>query len=146
MKYSELREKVERGAKFSIDLKKRTLRVNGKLVDVKEVDYTGPGEGEVMDILHDAYEIYKHSVPSERSEKRHRNYFKALPYDELTDGDMLYNLRRDETRFMLEFTILRLIIDGKLKWHEEWGSWFYQDPKDKDFVILREWVEPQQKK
>lgn len=146
MEYSELCEKVARGAKFSIDFKKRTLKMNGKLVDMKEVDYTGPEEDEVMDILHDAYEIYKHSVPSERSEKRQRNYFKALPYDELTDDDMLYNLRRDETRFMLEFTILRLIVDGKLKWHEEWGSWFYQDPKDKDFVILREWVEPQRDK
>lgn len=146
MKYLELREKVGRGARFSIDFKKRTLKMNGKPIDVKDVYCELPEEDDVLSYLHDTYELYKHSVPSEKSEKRQRNYFKALPYDKLTDDDMLYNLRREETRFMLEFAILKLIVDGKLKWNEEWGSWFWQDPNDKDFVILREWVEPQQEK
>lgn len=145
MTYSELRERVERGARFSIDLKKRTLRMNGKLVDLKDVECVDDGDIEdVMGTLHRLYENYKVSVPSERSESRRKNYFKALPYKALSDENMLYGYHREEARFALEFCILKYIVDGKLKWNEDWGKWFWQDPEDKDFVILREWVEPQQ--
>lgn len=144
MTYSELRQRVERGTKFSIDLKKRTLRMNGKLVDLKDVECVDDGDTDILGTLHRLYEGYKRSIPSERSESRRKNYFKALPYEKLTDDDMLYGYHREEARFVLEFCILKYIVDGKLKWNEDWGKWFWQDPEDKDFVILREWVEPQQ--
>lgn len=118
--------------------------MNGKLVDLKDVECVDDGDTDIMGTLHRLYENYKVSVPSERSESRRKNYFKALPYKALSDENMLYGYHREEARFVLEFCILKYIVDGKLKWDEDWGKWFWQDPEDKDFVILREWVEPQQ--
>lgn len=141
MKYSELREKVERGARFSIDFKKRTLKVNGKLVDPKTVDCDTCGV-DIMDAIETFYHAYKHSIPSERSEHRQRNYFKALPYEELNDAELCFGEHRETARFRLEFLILRAIIDGRLTWQPNWGNWFWQSEHDKDLVILREWIEP----
>lgn len=147
MKYSELREKVERGARFTIDFKKRTLRVNGKLVEIDDngiydvgIHYDVPT---VMEDMEKFYNTYKHSIPSARSEKRQRNYFKALPYEQLSDDELCYGQHRETARFDLEFFILRALQLGRLTWQKEWGTWFWQSDKDKDLVILREWVEPQ---
>lgn len=137
-------EKVRDGARFSIDFKTRTMKVDGKVIIDK-----GKHEGilwylhgvspiGVLEILYDAY---KHSVPSERSESRSRNYFAALKEKDLSDDDMMYGEPREEARFNLEFAMLAFIIEGKLVWKEEWGSYFWQSEKDKDFIILRQWVE-----
>lgn len=147
MNYSELREKVERGARFTIDFKKRTLRVNGKEVEItddKEVENIIASWGDdLMFSIENLYQIYKVSVPSERSEKHQHNYFKALPYEKLTDWQMMYGMRRELAKFNLEYVILKAIIMGALTWHDEWGTWFWQSDTDKDLVILREWIEPQ---
>lgn len=143
----ELERKVEEGAKFSIDFKKRTLKINGKNIDPKSVEMSFKEDFDgLMTNLKIEYNDYKYSVPSERSEKRQRNYFKALPYEELDDHQMCYGMRREKARFILEFHILKAIVDGLLTWQKDWGSWFWQSDTDKDFVILREWIEPQQDK
>lgn len=147
MTEGELVRKVEEGAKFSIDFKKRTLRMNGKNIDPKSVEMPFKEDFDgLMTNLKIEYNDYKYSVPSERSEKRQRNYFKALPYEELNDDELCYGMRREKARFILEFHILKAIVDGLLTWQDDWGSWFWQSDTDKDFVILREWVEPQQDK
>lgn len=146
MKYSELREKVEHGARFSIDFKKRTLKVSGKNIEIDDNDFYDSGlDYDVPTIMADTerlYYIYKHSIPSERSERRQRNYFKSMPYKELTDEELCYGQHRETARFDLEFYILRALQLGRLTWQKEWGSWFWQSDEDKDLVILREWVEP----
>lgn len=147
MEYSELREKVARGAKFSIDFKKRTLKMNGVLIDVNYVEWEGSNMVvNPMRYFEYVYEKYKYSVPSERSEKRQRNYFYALPYEKLDDDQLINGERREYARFELEFAILFAIVHNKIQWQDDWGSWFWQSDTDKDFVILREWVEPQQDK
>lgn len=144
---TETRKKVSEGARFSIDFVTRTMKVNGKTV----IDH-GKYEGilwydsttclmDVMGVLEYLYERYKHSRPSERSESRSRNYFTALMEKDLDDDDMLYGIPREEARFMLEFSVLAYILTGKLKWQERWGNWFWQSKNDKDFIILRKWVD-----
>nr|WP_295440300.1 hypothetical protein [uncultured Prevotella sp.] len=97
---------------------------------------------DVLETIEFLYEYYKRSVPSERSESHRRYYFKALPEKDLTDEDMMYGDNREVERFKLEFFVLGSIISGKLIWKEEWGSWFWQSPSDKDLIILRDWIEP----
>lgn len=136
--------KVQNGARFNICLTTRTMHVDGKAVIDK-----GKYKGELwldlqlqsLDFLENLYEEYKHSVPSERSESRSRNYFRALKEKDLSDEDMMFGIPRETARFILEFALLAYILTGRLTWNEEWGSWFWQSEKDKDFVILRQWVE-----
>ena len=149
MDIQELYDKVSHGATFYVNFKERTIRVNKKLYHPDDIEdfndfgaFSDMSEEDFMDALYSTYETYKHSVPSERSDSHHKSYFKALPYEKLSDDDILYGWPREFTRFVLEIMFLRGVSVGKLKWHDEWGSWFYQSPKDKNFVILRDWVQP----
>ena len=56
---------------------------------------------------------------------------------------MLYGVSREVARCQLEVFVLLMLYDGQLRWHNKWGSWFWQSPNDKDLIILRSWVEPQ---
>ncbi len=140
-------KQVEGGAKFTINLEKRTLRLNGKLVkiDNPEEIVESNVDGYFLLDLREIYEIYKHSIPSERSDSRRRNYFRALPEKELSDHDMMYGQSRELARFNLESYVLCGLLSKNLWWLDNWGTWFYQDPEDKDLVLLREWVEPKRK-
>lgn len=138
----EIAKKVRNGAKFTINFQKRTCRVDGKLVDIEIEENPNVTTDGVLETIELMYDNYKHSVPSERSESHRRHYFKALPEKDLTDEDMMYNEQRETARFKLEFLVLASIISGKLTWQEEWGSWFWQSPADKDLIILRDWIEP----
>lgn len=145
--YQEAVQAVEQGARFSVDFRSRSLKLNGKYV-IKDGQYDGelgisacPGE-EFFAEVEEVYRRYKHSVPSERSESRSRRYFKALSERELSDEDMLYGWRRDTAQLMLELYFLCQILNG-FTWNPEtMGHWFWQSKNDKDLVILREWVEP----
>lgn len=146
MEIQELYNKVSDGSKFYVNFKERTIRVNKQVYSVSDIEYGKDmpdiSEKDFMDVLYSAYETYKHSVPSERSDSHKKSYFKALSYEKLSDDDILYGEPREFTRFVLEVMFLRGVSEGKLKWHDEWGSWFWQSEKDKDLVILRDWVEP----
>lgn len=86
-----------------------------------------------VDELEEAYNLYKHSIPTERSMHRvHR--FKALEESELSEDDMLYGVRRDEAEFNLEHALKGFQIpEGST------GSWFWQSENDRDLVVLRSW-------
>lgn len=145
MTYEEIIKEVENGARFTINFEKRTCRVNGKAV-------TLPWEklpkmitnAAVLASVEKLYNSYKHSVPSERSESHRKSYFKALPEKELSDEDMMYGEKREVARCKLELHVLRHLLWEQLAWNEDWGSWFWQSPNDKDLVILRSWIEPKQ--
>lgn len=145
--YQEAVRAVEGGAKFKVDLPRRSLRIDGRYI-IREGRYDGElgvlpcTADEVLSRLEELYGRYKHSVPSERSESTSRRYFTALPESELSDEDMLYGCRRDKAQIELELYLLCQLING-LKWNPEtMGSWFWQGKTDKDLVILRRWVEP----
>ncbi|MCD0223073.1 MULTISPECIES: hypothetical protein [Bacteroides] len=81
-------------------------------------------------------------MPSERSESKPCRYFKALQEKDLDDGDMLYGERRDKAQAELELYLLCQILGG-FRWNPKtMGHWFWQSRTDRDLVILREWVEP----
>lgn len=136
-------EAVRNGAKFSVDFKKRNLKVGNEYV-VKNGEY----EGNIglpqcfsFELLEKYYWQYKHSIPSERSDAKRKVYFKALKEKDLEDEDMLYGERREYAQAVLELYVLINIINGGLVWKEEWGKWFWQSSNDKDLVLLREWID-----
>lgn len=145
--YQEAIQAVGNGASFNINFQTRSFKLNGKYV-IQEGKYEGePGvsccnEEEFLAEVEELYHRYKHSVPSERSEGKSRLYFMALPEKKLCDDDMLYGERRDKAQIELELYVLCQILGG-LKWNpEKMGRWFWQSSADKDLVILRNWIEP----
>lgn len=145
--YQETVSAVENGVRFKVDFQTRSLKVNGKYV-IRDGSYEGAlgvphcSEEEFFSKAEELYRRYKHSIPSERSESTSRRYFMALPERELSDDDMLYGERRDKSQIELELFILCQLLGG-FKWNpEKFGRWFWQSQEDKDLVILRQWVEP----
>lgn len=139
---------VETGAKFIVDFQSRSLKLNGKFI-IQNGEYEGElgvspcSVDEFFEKVDELYWHYKYSVPSERSESKSRLYFKALPEKCISDEAMLYGERRDKTQIELELYILCQILNG-LAWNADtMGRWFWQSKKDKDLVLLREWVEPE---
>ena len=86
------------------------------------------------------YDMYKNSMPSERSESKRRLYFKALPFDELTDEQLVNGLPREYAMACLEGYILCKILTGKFVWKDEYGSWYWQSKTYPDLVILKQWI------
>lgn len=148
--YEELVRRVSDGESFYINFKNRALKIGKKFIvtdgfyDDERTLYT-TSEMEMSDILSQVealYKNYKHSLPSERSDNKRRQYFKALPVDKLTDKQMATGEIREVARAKLEGFILCMIVDGFFVWDEkEMGKWFYQSKNDPDFVILRSWIE-----
>lgn len=126
---------VADGARITVNFRDRTAKLNGKLI---EVDKCRKCDIQViLDLIEWLYEKYKTSRPSERSESRGRNYFKAKPYEKLTDEEFIMGMPREEARANLEIFVLQTIISDCWEWN--WG-WFYQCPNDKDLIILKEWI------
>lgn len=144
--YREAVRAVGDGARFKVDFRTRSLKLDGKYI-IRSAGYEGElgvlpcGEDEFFSHVEDLYRRYKHSVPSQRSEGKSRLYFKALPEKELSDEAMLYGERRESAQIELELYILCQIIQG-FRWNPEtMGKWFWQSKEDKDLVILRSWIE-----
>lgn len=145
--YQKAIQAVEDGAKFKVDFRSLSLKLNGKYI-IQDGKYEGDlgilvcNEDKLLSHVEELYYRYKHSVPSERSESKSRLYFKALPEKDLSDDAMLYGERRDKAQIELELYLLCQILN-RFKWNPEaMGKWFWQSKADKDLVILREWVEP----
>lgn len=145
--YQESVRAVEAGARFKVDFQTRSLKVNGKYV-IRDGTYEGNlgmpdcSEEEFFSNVEELYRRYKHSIPSERSESTSRRYFMALPEKDLSDEDMLYGQRRDKAQIELELFILCQLLNG-FRWNtEKLGRWFWQSKEDKELVLLKQWVEP----
>lgn len=144
--YQKVVQSVENGAKFKVDFQSRSLKLDGKSI-IQDGKYEGElgvlycSEDEFFANVEELYRIYKHSVPSERSESKSQRYFMALPEKSLSDDAMLFGERRDKAQIELELYVLCQIING-IKWNPEtMGRWFWQSSEDKDLVILKNWIE-----
>ena len=142
-------EQVENGERFYIDFESQTMKVGqDKLIDNGEYDTSQALYDEnfdssrtMLDKARELYITYKYSLPSERSDKKRKKYFKALLIDELTDKQLIYGTRREVAQYMLEAFILCAILNGDFMWDDEiHGKWFYQDKIEKDLVILKNWI------
>lgn len=145
--YEQALAKVENGSRFRVNFQKRSLKIDGKYV-IKDGKYDGELGVELTDSpleqITQLYTRYQHSLPSERSENKRKCYFKALPEHLLNDDDMLYGQSREYTQIALELYMLGVILNGSLKWDDfAKGLWFWQSPENKDLILLREWIEPQ---
>ncbi|MGN1173635.1 MAG: hypothetical protein ACI4SO_07595 [Muribaculaceae bacterium] len=150
MKVHEIIEKVRGGSKFYVNFENRSVRLDGKIViengDFSETTRENAGDFSLkgtLKTIEELYNDYYHSFPSQRSENHRKYYFRALPVDRLSDEDMMYGMRREEARAILEIYVLEAICRGWLYWDEEtMGNWFWQSNRHKTLIILRDWVEP----
>ena len=142
-------ERVENGERFHINFEKRTMKVGqDKVIDNGEYDTSQVLYDEkfdnsrtLLDKVRELYIAYKISLPSERSDKKRKKCFKALPIDELTDEQLIYGTRREVAQYILEAFILCAILNGDFVWDDKiHGKWFYQDEIEKDLVILKNWI------
>lgn len=142
-------ERVENGKRFHIDFQQRTMKIGqDKLIDKGKYDISQvlydknfDSPQAILDKVRELYIAYKFSLPSERSDKKRKKYFKALPIEELTDEQLIYGTRREIAQYMLESFILCAIINGDFVWDDEiHGKWFYQDNIERDLVILKNWI------
>lgn len=154
--YNELIEMVDNGKTFRIDFENRTMKVGGKYLIKKDIDYTMEdlfGKNwqfyeyydlySVLRMIRLLYKNYKYSLPSERAENKRRKYFKALPIEEITDEQFMVAEKREIAQARLEGFVLCMIISRQLVWDEDImkGKWFYQTESDPDLIILRQWIE-----
>ena len=149
--YAELVQRVADGESFDIDFEKRTLKIGkDKIVNKGKYDaerkfFNTPLETGLLGILNCIeilYEKYKFSLPSERSDSRHKKYFKALSIEEIPDEQLMVAERREVARAKLEGFIFCMILDGQFIWDEPlMGKWFWQSKHDPDLVILKKWIE-----
>jgi len=140
-------QRVDSGESFSIDFEKQNLKI-GKEFLIKNGEYDKDrgligGKTSMEDMLRvieDLYHNYKYSLPSERSDKKRRKYFKALSIDELTDRQLMTAVRREGAQARLEGFILCNVLNGQFEWTNDMPSWFWQSKNDPDLVILRKWI------
>ena len=135
-------------SKIHIDLKNKTLKVgkqllieNGNIVQNKVIVGDEAYEcdelvSECLDV-DELYEQYKYSMPSERDDGNH--YFKALTASLLTDEQLIYGMPRLEARVRLEAYVMLGSLAGLIKWENN-DHWFWQSSKDKNFIILKQWM------
>ena len=136
-------EDVANGARFRVNFEKRSLWVNGKCL-IKEGQYEGELGGYTDNPLQEIerlYDRYRHSVPSQRSDNKQRNYFRALSESELSDDDMFYGVHREEAQLELELYVLCQILHGTLQWDDfAKDKWFWQSPNIPSLIILKKWI------
>jgi hypothetical protein len=101
--------------------------------DVGDVGGTLPVCAETIEEL---YDIYKHSIPSEKTMHR-TSRFKALPEHELSDDDMLYGVPREQAERDLENALKGFVMPDNA------GTYFWQSEKDRDLVVLKSWTKKQ---
>ncbi len=128
------------GKRVVVNIPNRTVKIDGvKVID--RGDYSGNlGLRKVSPEvafrhIEEAYEQYKYSSPQSGG-RRNRCLFKALKEDELNGTQILEC--NEEARTRLEMTVLIYAMNGSLVIPE--GMWYWQSKKDKDLVILKEWL------
>lgn len=139
--YNDLLDRVEKGAKFNINLVEKTLKIDGKevvlkgcMIDNNDLDKIGITSDNSIEIIEQLYAKYKRSVPS-----THHNgskpYFHCDSVEELTDEEIAFNWNRGFAQAALEGYILL----GGLLWTND-EHWFWQSKVFSELVILKEWI------
>ena len=145
MTYNEIIEEIEHGAQFRVDFKNRTLHLNGKQVEIQDLQIEKVEDlDKWLDKVEDLYDDYKYSRPTKVSMAKERKCkFKALGISELVaecGHSALDNpTSRDVAQAALEIFILGSLINGSFNPEELFAKdWFYQG-SDKDLIIRKDW-------
>ena len=137
-------ESAMRGLPFKVDLIKKDLTIcNDKLIyhgdnytDIKQlvaIPLTDPWA--IVDKL---YHEYKYSTP-EKTGLSKSSWFYALPYEDMSDVELVIGGSRSIAQAKLEGYILCASLSGILKWEDD-NKWFQMSEKDNDFVIIKNWI------
>ena len=139
--YDEIINSVSSGSVFNVDLKKKVLQLDKNNIPLDNINVNISSSEDMLSTIHKLFERYKHSVPSERSEGKRRRYFKALKLSEIEYDDFMFGEGRDTAQIKLELYVLLSSIYHKDFWEEIFKEqFFYQSDKDKDLIILKDWV------
>ena len=122
-----------RTSKAAYETLVRSLTLSPRKTDGHGGDETLPVCAETIEEL---YDIYKHSIPSEKTMHR-TSRFKALPESELSDDDMLYGVSREQAEKDLEDALRGFVMP------EDAGTYFWQSKNDRDLVVLKSWTKRQ---
>ena len=115
-----------RTSRAAYDTLVRSLTFGGKTAEHTDSETTS------IEMLEAAYEVYKHSIPSEKTMHRTARFY-ALPESELSDEDMLYGVPREQAERELEKALADFAYPDD-------AGWFWQSPNDPDLVVLRSWT------
>ena len=139
--YRDLLERVDRGAKFNINLVEKTLKIDGKeivlvgtLIEKDDLIRIGITPSNSIEIIEQLYANYKRSVPSAHH-NGNKPYFKADNVEDLNDEEIAFNWNRNCAQAALEGYILL----GGLIWGND-DHWFWQSESYPSLVVLREWI------
>ena len=139
--YDEIINSVSSGSVFNVDLKKKVLQLDKNNVPLDNMSVNISSSEDMLSTIHKLFERYKYSVPSERSEGKRGRYFKALKLSEIDYDDFMFGEGRDTAQIKLELYVLLSSIYYKHFWEEIFKEhFFYQSDKDKDLIILKDWV------
>lgn len=139
---------AEEERKVRIEIIGRTLTVDNNIIIDKGI-YRGElglpvvATKVALEMIEDAYIKYKSSMPNEETNITCRSsLFKALPSQKLSDEDLISSEYRSIARIRLELTVLIMILNKSIDWDSEQlaGKWFWQSSKEKDLVLLKEWI------
>lgn len=138
--YSELLDRVSKGAKFKINLVEKTLKIDGKeiVLEGNLIDETDVGNGNPWEILETLYLSFKRSVPSAHH-NGNKPYFKCDSVEDLSDDEIAFNEPRSLAQFALECYVLFASVLGWLKMENE-KHFFWQSRVFPECVVLREWI------
>ena len=139
--YDEIINSVSSGSVFNVDLKKKVLQLDKNNIPLDNINVNISSSEDMLLTIHKLFERYKYSVPSERSEGKRRRYFKALKLSEIDYDDFMFGEGRDTAQIKLELYVLLSSIYHKDFWEEIFKEhFFYQSDKDRDLIILKDWV------
>lgn len=139
--YDEIINSVSNGSVFNVDLKKKVLQLDKNNIPLDNISVNISSSEDMLSTIHKLFERYKYSVPSERSEGKRRRYFKALKLSEIDYDDFMFGEGRDTAQIKLELYVLLSSIYYKHFWEEIFKEhFFYQSDKDRDLIILKDWV------
>lgn len=145
--YPKVIERIADGARFTVNLQKRSLKLNGKYI-IKDGKYDSDLDVELADPIQQIevlYARYRHSIPSERNDNRRRHYFQALPESKLDEDDMLYGIPREVAAAELEIFILLALMTGALTWetlaeNNPKATWFWKSSNEPSLIIFKHWL------
>lgn len=146
--YGYIAKSANEGKPVKVDFKAKSIKVgevfvmtDGHLTD-KEMDFGAFAADviskDVVEQMEYVYGLYKHSIPTEKSDNDRHPHFKALDASELSDDDWVHGLKRDLLKAVLESFVLCAYVHGLLDGLFD-GKYFWQSEKDKDLVILADW-------
>lgn len=146
--YLDLLHAVNCGKKYRINLKEKTLKIDGKEIVLDDrtdlIDRTDLVNlhiyktNDPWEVLEQLYAKYKRSAPSAHYQGN-KPYFKATDVEELDDNEIAFNEARNLMQSAIEGYVLLAGLSGLLKWQND-DHWFWQSSNFRELIVLKEWV------